>query len=248
MFTLRKIGLLLILVCLAATANEAFARRPRNVVTSFESVTVDGQRRTYRMDVPLTVDPAAPAAIVFAFHGKGGSGSKFAVQTGFNQMAPVGNFILICPDASPEWPLELTAATKDLAFFDAILASVKSEFAIDPARVFVTGMSNGASFTHLLASERSQVIAAIAPHSGKLGSYALDGIHASYKYPVFLIHGTADPTVPVSRAQEARDLYRTEGHDVTYLEIPGLGHKWATAYDITPKIWNFFAAHPRSGL
>lgn len=245
MLTLRKVAFLLVLVCLGITASDAFARRPRNVVTTNESLIVNGQRRTYRMDVPLTVDPAVPVAIVFAFHGKGGSGSKFANQTGFNQMAPVGNFILICPDAAPEWPLELTGAAKDLAFFDAILASVKTEFAIDPARVFATGMSNGASFAHLLASERASVIASIAPHSGKLGQYARDGINASYKYPVFIIHGTADTSVPLSRAQEARDLYRAEGHDVTYLEIPGLGHKWATAYDITPKIWNFFASHPR---
>jgi poly(3-hydroxybutyrate) depolymerase len=241
----RKVALLLVLVLLGLTANDAFARRPRNVVTTTESLTINGQRRTYRIDVPRTVDPAVPTAIVFGYHGKGGSATKFATQTGFNQMAPVGNFILICPDAAPEWPLELTGAAKDLAFFDAILASVKSEFAIDPARVFVTGMSNGASFAHLLASERANVVAAIAPHSGKLGLYARDGINASYKYPVFIIHGTTDTSVPLSRAQEARDLYRIEGHDVTYLEIPGLGHKWATAYDITPKIWGFFATHPR---
>jgi poly(3-hydroxybutyrate) depolymerase len=246
MFKIRKFVALLILFCLGLTASEALAWRPRKAATTTtESVVINGERRTYRIDVPRTVDPDVPTPIVFGFHGKGGSGKKFATQTGFNQMASVANFILICPNAAPEWPLDVAAAAKDLAFFDAILASVKSEYAVDPARVFVTGMSNGASFTHLLASERSQIVAAIAPHSGKLGQYARDGIGASYKYPVFLVHGTADDAVPLSRAQEARDLYRAEGHQVDYLEIPGLGHKWANAYDITPKIWNFFATHPR---
>lgn len=235
-----------VLIAVAALSlTDTWAGRLRTVKTITETVMVNGQRRTFRLDVPKAVNAAAPTALVFGFHGKGGSGAKFASQTGWNQMAAAAQFILVCPDAAPEWPLEVGPAAKDLAFFDAVLAFVRSRHAIDPDRIFVTGMSNGASFTHLLASERDGVVAAIAPHSGKLGAYALNGINAATKYPVFVIHGVADTTVPVSRAREARDLYAFEGHEVLYREIPGLGHKWATSSNITPAIWAFFDNHPR---
>ncbi len=255
MFPLRNWPALMLLVgiTLATPDGQAAGNRRRPPIASTvypaESVTVNGQKRTYRMDVPLAVIPTVPTAIVFGFHGRGGTGSKFAVQTGFNQMAVSGNFILVCPDGiNHEWGMELDTGAKDVAMFDAILAKVKTQFTIDPDRVFVTGMSGGASFTHLLASERAGDIAAIAPHSGKLGRWAKDGINASYKYPVFIIHGAGDTVIPVTRAREARDLYEFEGHEVKYLEINGLGHDWATAYGITPQIWTFFSEHPREGL
>ena len=226
-------------------------RRPRLASTVYpaETVVVNGQTRTYRMDVPLANVATVPTAIVFGFHGRGGTGPKFAVQTGFNQMVASENFILVCPNGvNNEWGSELDTGAKDLAMFDAILSAVSARFAIDPDRVFVTGMSSGARFSHLLAAERSDVIAAVAPHSGMLGKWAKDGINASRSYPVFVIHGVNDTLIPVDRAREARELYEFEGHFVKYLEIPNLGHDWATSYGITPQIWNFFTEHPRDGF
>lgn len=245
---LRRWMFLLVVAGMVIATTNSEARRPKagSKVYLAESVTVGGQKRTYRMDVPRSVNPAIPTAIVFGFHGGGGTGSKFAVHTGFNQMAAAANFILVCPDGvNGLWGVDPETAAKDIAMFDAILAKVKTRFAIDPDRVFAMGMSNGASFTHLLAAGRADTIAAIAPHSGTLRQWAAAGINADFKYPVFLIHGTDDTSIPVARAREARDAYESEGHFVKYLEIPNLGHIWATANGITPQIWTFFSEHSR---
>lgn len=245
---MRRWTILLVVAGMGITITNSEARRPKpdSKVYLTESVTVNGQPRTYRMDVPRSVRASKPTSIVFGFHGGGGTGSKFATNTGFNQMAISGNFILVCPDAlNGLWGVELETAMNDIKMFDAILAKVKTRFSIDPDRVFVTGMSNGASFAHLLAAERAETIAAIAPHSGTLRQWAEAGINAVLKYPVFIIHGAQDPSIPVIRAAEARDAYESEGHFVKYLEIPNLGHDWANANGITPQIWTFFSAHPR---
>jgi len=65
------------------------------------------------------------------------------------------------------------------------------------------------------------------------------------RLPVLIVHGTADGIFPVTVARENVDKYRREGHEVSYIEVPGLGHAWASDANINERIWAFFAAHPR---
>ncbi|MCW3099127.1 MAG: esterase, partial [Chthonomonadaceae bacterium] len=52
---------------------------------------------------------------------------------------------------------------RDLKFFDVVLASLKKQYKVDDQRIFVTGHSNGGSFTYLLWAERGDTFAAVAP-------------------------------------------------------------------------------------
>ena len=56
-------------------------------------------------------------------------------------------------------------ADRDLHFFDALLAKLKTDYPVDPTRVYATGHSNGGSFTYLLWRARPDVFAAVAPCS-----------------------------------------------------------------------------------
>lgn len=67
------------------------------------------------------------------------------------------------------WGLALDKVLADIALFDALLARLSATYRIDPDRIYVLGMSNGGYFAHLLARDRSTVIAAAASHSGPLG-------------------------------------------------------------------------------
>jgi predicted esterase len=60
-----------------------------------------------------------------------------------------------------------------------------------------------------------------------------------------VIHGDADPLVPVSEGRRTRSVYEREGHVVEYIEVPGLGHRWARGAGINRRIWGFFRDHPR---
>ncbi len=212
-----------------------------------EAVAVDGGIRRYRLVVPASVDLARPAPLVVAFHGMlVDSKDLMPEYTGLSQTARRHGFIIAYPDAAGgAWGLWPRRIVDDVAFFDALLARISTDYRIDQDRIYVVGMSNGGYFAHLVAKERSTVIAAAAAHSGPLGLHTLLGVNAARKFPVLIVHGTQDWLFTPWLARENAERYRREGHEVQYVEVAGLGHAWA--YGINEQIWDFFASHPRRG-
>ncbi|MBM4261618.1 MAG: hypothetical protein FJ145_09325 [Deltaproteobacteria bacterium] len=212
-----------------------------------ESLTVRGATRIFRLVVPRSVDLTHPAPLVFAFHGMAiDSKDLMPKYSKLNETAERHRFIVVYPNAvGGSWGLSVRKAVADIAFFDALRQHLAQLHRIDSERIYALGMSNGGYFAHLLARERSTTIAAVASHSGPLGLQTLGGVKAARKFPVFIVHGTADKIFPVSFARENVEKYRREGHEVEYVEVPGLGHIWANKIAVNEKIWEFFASHPR---
>ena len=49
--------------------------------------------------------------------------------------------------------------------------------------------------------------------------------------PIWIFHGGADPTVPVSESRKMTEAIRAAGGDPKYTEYPGVGHNsWDKAY------------------
>jgi polyhydroxybutyrate depolymerase len=213
-----------------------------------ESLKVGNETRTFRLVVPKSVDLAKPAPLVVAFHGMGiDSKDLMPKYTKLDELATQKKFILVYPETlGRAWGLAPEKVRADLAFFDALLAEVKKRHRIDTDRVYVLGMSNGGYFAHLVGKERSKTVAAVASHSGPLGLQTLGGINADRKFPVMIVHGDRDKLLPVEWARENRDKYTKEKHEVKYVEVPGLGHAWATKEKINEQIWEFFDKHPLS--
>jgi len=216
-----------------------------------EKITVGSEEREYRLEVPATVDLSKPSPIVFAFHGMGEDNKDhYSAISGLPELAAEHKFILVFPAATTEiiqaqavktWALTPEGAVADIHFFDALLIKLRGQYRIDPDAIYITGMSNGAYFAHLLARIRADIIAAVAAHSGELGQFNLGDIATERKFPVMIIHGDADPIFNVSLARTARQTYEAAGHPVTYVEIPGWGHQWDKRVD--EKIWDFFNAN-----
>jgi poly(3-hydroxybutyrate) depolymerase len=211
-----------------------------------ETLKVGALERKYRLLVPDSLDPNTPAPIVFAFHG-GLIDNKdlMAFYTQLDHLAKKEKFILVFPNASNRvgWFVVKEVAGIDVSFFDALLKRLSGQYNVDMNRVYCTGESSGGCFCHVLAQERSKVIAAIAPHSAVLAS--LRGkVESERKIPAFIIHGAADPIIKVEFGQKARDAYKAADHEVQYWEIPGHGHEWALFRGVNEKIWEFFKAHP----
>lgn len=84
----------------------------------------------------------------------------------------------------------------DVAYFDAILADVKSLILVDSTRIYVAGLSNGAAMAHRLACERSEILSAIAAVGGANQFAVAEKCAPKKVLSVLHIHGVADPVWP----------------------------------------------------
>jgi polyhydroxybutyrate depolymerase len=136
--------------------------------------TVDGITREALVYVPPQA-PSNAAPVVFAFHGHGGSMQNAARMFGYHTRWPEAIVVymqglntpgrLTDPEGKkPGWQHAAgDQGDRDLKFFDAVLASLKSDYRVDEKRLYATGHSNGGGFTYLLWAERGEAFAAFAP-------------------------------------------------------------------------------------
>lgn len=211
-----------------------------------EKMRVNARTRSYRLVVPDKIDGQAAVPLLLAYHGLGDSKETMPVYSRLDQLAEQRRFILVYPNASKQrWHIAPEAAREDVAFFDELYDYLTARYNIDRNRVYLTGMSNGAFFINLLASERSDRIAAIGVHSGGIGLVSLKPLQVRHKYAVMIVHGDKDQIVKLETARNTRDVYIREKHPVEYLELTGLGHVWGERVGINEKMWEFFLEHPR---
>jgi polyhydroxybutyrate depolymerase len=163
---------------------------------------VDGRSRSARVHVPASYDPDVGSMVVLNFHGFAMPGLQQDWMSRMTAASDAHGFIAVHPEGvGMSWNAgdccgnAWTDEVDDVAFVDALLDRLESEYCVDPARVFATGMSNGGFFSHRLACELSERIAAVAPVAGVMG---IDPSTCTPTRPVPLLdfHGTSDPMVP----------------------------------------------------
>jgi polyhydroxybutyrate depolymerase len=93
----------------------------------------------------------------------------------------------------------------ETAFVAALLDDLPGVVAVDPKRVYATGISNGGMMAYQLACTLSGRIAAIAPVAGEMTMAASD-CRPTRPVPVLVIHGTADRNLPFDGGPGARAL------------------------------------------
>jgi polyhydroxybutyrate depolymerase len=167
------------------------------------TLNVGGRTRTALLTIAQRTGPT-PRPLVVVLHGGGGTGSQIAANTGFAAMGELQHFDVVFPDGiDKNWndgrnDAVSTAAREhvdDVAFIRALIEEVTRRTPTDRAKVFVTGMSNGAMMTMRLACEASDVFAGFAAVSGT-GSIDLAQTCKPVKAISLLqIHGDADPIV-----------------------------------------------------
>jgi polyhydroxybutyrate depolymerase len=173
---------------------ETGARVDRGV--SNRTVTSGGVERVYQLHVPESYDPKLPLPLVLGLHALTVRYEVVGALHGFADMGEQYDFIAVFPsgrfDATvPYWHAAPTTTNRDVAFLTDLLDQLESELCIDTAKVYATGMSNGAQMSSLLACRRPERITAVAPIAG--AEFYEECEHQPV--PVIAFHGTADPIV-----------------------------------------------------
>jgi len=118
--------------------------------------------------------------------------------------------------------------TVDLAAAMQALDDVMRREAVDPARIYLTGLSMGGFGTWDMAVRRPELFAALLPVCGGGDEQTAARIA---DLPIWCFHGDADQAVPVRRSRDMIAAVRAAGGRPVYSELPGVGHdSWTPAY------------------
>lgn len=197
-------GFVVFFVMIAVGGLPCCARESR-AITEAQEITVEGTPRTFVLHLPRGNDTDAKRALVIALHGGGTSGRSMERFSGLNETSDKYGFVVVYPDGSGRTGMVRTwnsgacegyAKRKnidDVAFIKALIDHMVDKYNVDPNRVYVTGMSNGAMMAYRLAAEIPDHIAAVAAVAGTLD---VDASTIKKPLPILHFHGTADQYVP----------------------------------------------------
>ena len=236
----------------------------------------DGTRtvggRSYVLHAPSGL-AGTQVPLVVSLHGFSSDGEAHAQQSGWRAFANGHNFIVAFPHGNyRSWNFSQYGAG-DITWLRSVVADIAATWCIDPARVHVSGHSNGAYMSQRVACDASDLFASAAEYAGGAPDSFFYACNPSRGIGVALFHGEADTVVPHAAGVQARDGWVSRlscgavpaseatgdgtllrytgcrnGVQVVWRSYPGQGHLWPTGarqQDILGRMWAHFQAHPR---
>ena len=192
---------------------------------------------------PAGADESSP--LIVGIHGRGGGPRHFgrvwkdfpdkveiAMPQGFQPFGEGWQWF--------DWPPELSdgeladrVAAAEAKLWPAIVEIAHGR------KVIVTGFSQGAVLSYVLAARHPDAIAYAFPMSGGAPHKLLPHDHARAA-PVYAMHGTADQTLSIDYGRAAVAAFQREGDAAELREYPGVGHT------MTPEMRDDLWTHVRA--
>lgn len=189
----------------------------------------------YRLYIPAAYSAKKPLPLIIALHGLGatedsffeaygGTLPKLAEQRGYIVAAPLGYRVdggygvALGGGNDPAAVRTRTLSEQDVM---EVLAAVRKQYAVDSTRIYLVGHSMGAIGTWAIAAKTPTQWSALGVFSGF-------GVASTAKtigtIPQFVVHGDADPTVPVGGSRVMVAALKNVGAEVQYIEVVGGNH------------------------
>lgn len=180
---------------------------------------------------------APPKHIVFLLHGYGSSGADLiALAPHWRQSLP--DTLFLAPNAPQRagsgyqwWPLQnftpqVLAAGAALAApaIDAFIDRKLGQYGLSDAEMAIVGFSQGTMMALQVALNRKTAPAAIVGYSGLFVGAASLANRNPPKPPILLVHGSADPVIPVAALHAAKADLGKLGIEADTHVSAGLGH------------------------
>jgi phospholipase/carboxylesterase len=200
-----------------------------------------GSRGGFSLYVPEYYTPDRAWPLVMALHGGSGNGRGFLWS--WLRDARSHGAIVIAPTATGTTPNKSTWALMgddtDTPNLNRILDLVRSRWNVDPAKLLLTGMSDGGTFCYVTGLERASPFTHLAPVAATFHPLMAETADAERlrDLPVYLVHGRLDWMFPVQVARQTRDLLSAAGADVTYRELDDLSHTYPREVNVPMLAW-----------
>ncbi|MDK8871020.1 PHB depolymerase family esterase [Paracoccus sp. SSJ] len=178
----------------------------------------DHGSRRYKLFTPGLAADAKPPPLLVMLHGCGQTPDDFAKGTRMNALAGEFGFIVVYPaqprDAHPNrcWNWfgrdDQARGSGEPALLASLTRHIVDRHGADPGRVYVAGLSAGASAALILAGAYPEIFAAVGAHSGLPAGAAQDqasallamqrgnpGRRLEHPMPTIIFHGSRDHVV-----------------------------------------------------
>jgi poly(hydroxyalkanoate) depolymerase family esterase len=228
-----------------ADAQPAEARTPGAFTThSFSNHA--GQRR-YKLYVPASYNDE-PLPLIVMLHGCTQNADDFAAGTQMNAMAERQRCIVVYPEQvqsanhSKCWnwfkPVDQQRGQGEPSLIEGITREVIARYRVDPARVYIAGLSAGGAMADIMLKTSPDLYAAACVHSG-IAHGSAQGLPSALaamrggnahrqrprnapQRPLIVFHGDADSTVHPSNASEL--VADFDASSITASEPPRVGN------------------------
>jgi len=231
----------------------------RIIFNEYEAVAQQRVGRGYALYLPqgYEVEPQKTWPLIVFLIGTGERGHSLSLLTKHGPLRVVLNgqplpFIIVSPmlEVLPEF------RSFPESYLDDLLKGILSEYRVDSQRVYLTGISMGGEATYRYALHRPDLFAALAPLAGFDPKYLPGATLEGFKpftlpwerikaIPVWAVHGTEDPIVPLSAAQKTMDAIKSAGGQVQFTVIEAGGHNIWTDFYSDPAFYEWLLDNSR---
>jgi len=201
------IVILLMLICGAFSCRK-HEETPITTFRFYDSLQVDSYVRSYLVNLPPNYNDSNNFSLVIALHGTGGSAGQMETDYKLTAKSNSAKFIIVYPEGVRSdgilgirtWnagnccDYAMEHNVDDVKYIKQLIQTLTGRYKINPKKVYVTGMSNGAMMSYRLGCELSAQLAAIAPVSGTL--ITTQACTPARQIPILHIHSAIDTKVP----------------------------------------------------
>ena len=202
--------------------------RPQPDLSGYQQGTLNyaGLDRTYYVHLPPAYQAGKPLPLMILLHGGGGSAPQALDSYPLREVADSQGFILAAPNGTGPLRREILRTWNvgfgfgyaqkkqidDVGFIRALILHLRKAYPVDPAKVYLTGLSNGAILCHWAGAANADLIAGIAPVVGCVAGRETN--HSEMLYPlapkapvdVIMFNGALDQHMPLEGGEQKLHL------------------------------------------